>query len=66
VAGWSSCGLAVPGAFIDRSAGRSAGPTMSAPMSQSEVSLVCPSAFCLTWMPKTSETDSLSAPDCPE
>ena len=53
-------------AFIERSATPcSAGPRMPVPISQSAASAVWPSLYCLTSDPKTSEMDSLSAPDWP-
>ena len=57
---------AVPGAFIERRATPlMSGPRMPAPISQSAWSAVCcgEAARCLTREPKTSESDSLRAPD---
>ena len=57
---------AVPGAFIERRATPlMSGPRMPAPISQSASSAVCcgEAARCLTREPKTSESDSLRAPD---
>lgn len=57
---------AVPGAFIERSATPlTLLVNRPSPMSQSAVAASCPRARCLTRDPKTSETDSLRAPDCP-